>query len=94
MTLISQIGGLSDPNLCCSPEVHKLELNALHLASGRGDLDMVRTLLRAGADVNFTNVHGYTALHFAALRGEQAACQLLIEVTDTDHLYAKSVFTS
>ena len=71
---------LSDPNLCCSPEVHKLELNALHMASGRGDLDMIRTLLHAGADVNFTNVRGYTPLHFAALQGQQETCQLLVEV--------------
>ena len=70
----------ADPDLCCSADVHQLEFSPFHAASARGDLEMMRLLLSNGASVNATNVHEYTALHFAALQGNIEACSLLLQV--------------
>jgi ankyrin repeat protein len=47
-------------------------------AAMKGDLEAVRTLLRAGADVNAAQGDGMTALHWAASRGDKAMAQVLI----------------
>ena len=47
-------------------------------AAQRGDLDAVRRLLRAGADVNEGQGDGMTALHWAARNGELAMGEILL----------------
>ena len=47
-------------------------------AAQRGDLDAVRRLLRAGADVNAGQGDGMTALHWAARNGELAMGETLL----------------
>jgi len=47
-------------------------------AAQRGDLDGVRRLLRAGADVNAGQGDGMTALHWAARNGEVAMGETLL----------------
>lgn len=47
-------------------------------AAQRGDLDEVRRLLRAGADVNAGQGDGMTALHWAARNGELAMGEALL----------------
>jgi len=42
-------------------------LNALHLASKDGHLDIVNELLKRGANVNSATKKGNTALHIASL---------------------------
>ncbi len=40
---------------------------ALHLAAKRGDVECVRALLKAGAEVNWKDREGKTPLHSATL---------------------------
>ena len=47
-------------------------------AAQRGDLEAVRQLLRAGADVNAPQGDGMTGLHWAAQRGDEALCEALL----------------
>ncbi len=48
-------------------------------AAMRGDLEAVRALVRAGADVNSSHGDGMTALHWAAERGDVALASLLLQ---------------
>lgn len=45
----------------------------------RGDVERVRQLLRAGAEVNARDRHGQTALMLAALRGSREMVETLVE---------------
>lgn len=54
-------------------------LNALHLSSKEGHVEVVQELLRRGAGVNFTTKKGNTALHIASLAGQKAAVDVLLE---------------
>ena len=47
-------------------------------AAQRGDLGAVRDLLRGGADVNAPQGDGMTALHWAAERGDEVLCEVLL----------------
>jgi len=47
-------------------------------AAQRGDLDVVRTLLRSGADVNAAQGDGMTALHWAAMEGRADMVDVLL----------------
>ena len=47
-------------------------------AAMRGQTEVVRTLLSAGADVNAAHGDGMTALHWAAERGDAAIAEMLI----------------
>ncbi|KAI8333604.1 ankyrin repeat-containing domain protein [Chlamydoabsidia padenii] len=51
----------------------------LHRWAIRGDVDVVRVLLQAGADPNVTDHAGYTPLHEAALRNRGNVVRLLLE---------------
>ena len=56
---------------------------SLHLASITGDVEVIRALLSAGADVNTTNESGATPLHYAATFGKlDAIRELLAEGAD------------
>ena len=48
------------------------------LAAMRGDIDMVRTLLQQGTDVNAALGDGMTALHWAAERNDVQMTEMLI----------------
>ena len=50
----------------------------LHFAATLGDVDIMRQLLDAGADVNKKDKYGRTALHFASSNGKDAAIQMLL----------------
>jgi len=52
--------------------------NALMLASGRGQIDVIRLLLDSGANIEQTCDHEYTALFYACESGV-AAVQLLLD---------------
>ena len=51
----------------------------LRKAAEAGDIEWVKQLLHAGADVNSADVFGQTALHLAALHGHKNVVQLLID---------------
>lgn len=46
--------------------------------AGRNEMAVVTALLAAGADAGAVDAQGYTALHLAASRGDQAASELLL----------------
>ena len=54
-------------------------LNALHLSSKEGHVEVVQELLKRGAGVNFTTKKGNTALHIASLAGQKPAVDVLLE---------------
>ena len=54
-------------------------LNALHLSSKEGHVEVVRELLKRGAGVNFTTKKGNTALHIASLAGQKTAVEVLLD---------------
>ncbi len=51
----------------------------LHHAARNGDLDIVRQLIAAGADVNATNARGHTVLYCAGGHGHAAVVQLALK---------------
>ena len=51
---------------------------ALHDAASNGDVAKVKTLLAQGADVNYQNQYGRTALMKTALKGHVAVVKLLL----------------
>ncbi|XP_078607987.1 uncharacterized protein LOC144879953 [Branchiostoma floridae x Branchiostoma japonicum] len=52
---------------------------ALFIASNRGHLDLMHSLMEEGADVNATTPSGRTALHAAAARGRGECVDILLE---------------
>ncbi|MHC4631174.1 MAG: ankyrin repeat domain-containing protein [Planctomycetota bacterium] len=53
-------------------------LDSIHLAAYKGDLDRVRSFIEKGADVNTTDSYGATPLHYAAVRGSKDVVEFLI----------------
>ena len=47
-------------------------------AAMRADLEAVRSLLRAGADINGAQGDGMTALHWAARHGDETLAEVLV----------------
>ena len=62
-------------------EKRKVEVNALSLikSANNGDTETVILLLRAGISPTVKDTQGWTALHWAAMRGYTATAQALIE---------------
>lgn len=51
----------------------------LMVASEENNYDEVKSLLERGADIHRTDVSGWTALHYAALKGNQRVAKLLLD---------------
>ena len=66
---------------CEIPTTETLQLNALLYQFARNDeTNLLKKMLKAGADPNtFVGSGGSTCLHWAASRGNVAACRLLLE---------------
>jgi ankyrin repeat protein len=54
-------------------------MSLLHIASGRGYIDLLKLLISSGADVNSTTINGNTACHFAAANGRARVLDLLVD---------------
>lgn len=61
-------------------------LTALHIAAARGDTELLRTLLDAGAEVDAANVQGATPLCLALEQRNSAAARLLLDRGATVHV--------
>ncbi len=55
------------------------QMELLHFAARDGELDLVRSLLDSGADVNQRAENRWTPLHFAAERGHVFVVELLLD---------------
>jgi ankyrin repeat protein len=71
-------------NLIESKVVHvnalgKFNRTPLHLASKYGNIEILKFLIRNGADPNVKNIHGFTALYVAALANNVAAIEILVQ---------------
>ena len=66
------------------------KLQPLHLASRRGDLEMIHVLVEAGADINGKDIYGATPLHYAIIDGMPDITETLIkcgaDMESTDQL--------
>jgi ankyrin repeat protein len=51
---------------------------AFQVAARRGDVGVMEILWNAGADINYRNCNGWTALMIACLQGEEAAVNFLL----------------
>lgn len=49
------------------------------------DIELVKQLIVGGANVNFVNDYGRTALHYASLYGFAEYCKLLIDANADIH---------
>eukprot|EP01053_Blabericola_migrator_P003720 Blabericola_migrator_1__3719@NODE_2112_length_3253_cov_429_439109_g1337_i0_p1_GENE_NODE_2112_length_3253_cov_429_439109_g1337_i0NODE_2112_length_3253_cov_429_439109_g1337_i0_p1_ORF_typecomplete_len389_score44_49Ank_2/PF12796_7/4_3e12Ank_2/PF12796_7/4_4e16Ank_4/PF13637_6/0_062Ank_4/PF13637_6/6_6e14Ank_4/PF13637_6/1_8e15Ank_5/PF13857_6/0_013Ank_5/PF13857_6/2_1e05Ank_5/PF13857_6/6e11Ank_5/PF13857_6/2_6e08Ank/PF00023_30/99Ank/PF00023_30/2_7e06Ank/PF00023_30/9_8e11Ank/PF00023_30/0_0015Ank_3/PF13606_6 len=65
--------------ICCSPGATKNRYTPIHIASMKGDCDIMYLLLKHGACPNSLTKLCATPLHLAASKGHTAACQLLLE---------------
>lgn len=54
-------------------------MNAIHLASKDGHVEVVRELLDRGAAIDAATKKGNTALHIASLAGQEAVVKLLVQ---------------
>lgn len=50
----------------------------LHFAAQEGDIDMVRAIVEAGADVDLPDTDGATALHYASMYGHAEVVEFLV----------------
>jgi hypothetical protein len=59
------------------PPTSERESTPLIIAAGLGHIDIVRTLLQAGADANMKDEKGLTALAWALVKGHTDIVELL-----------------
>lgn len=68
----------------CGSLRRKIELSPLLIGTLMGNLGMVQLLLNRGADVNYSNCNGWTALNCAVLSGKVGIIHLLLETKTLD----------
>jgi ankyrin repeat protein len=59
-------------------------ITPLHFAARGGFVDIVKYLIQTGANVNMQDRDNYTAMHYAALNGNRAIVDLLLQVQGID----------
>ena len=60
------------------------ERNAFHLATMKGNVQSMDTLIEHGIDVNIVDKNGYSALHLATSRNEVNAVKLILNTKKAD----------
>ncbi|KAH9634383.1 hypothetical protein HF086_010863 [Spodoptera exigua] len=68
-------------------------LNAIHLASKDGHVEVVRELLDRGAAIDAATKKGNTALHIASLAGQEAVVKLLVQNSAQVNIQSQNGFT-
>ena len=77
-------------------QLSPLGTRPLILAAGHGHMDLVKALLKRGADVNAEDITGWTPLHAAAYNGHVEIAQLLLDwgaVPSTSNWYTPTPLT-
>lgn len=68
-------------------------MNALHLASKDGHVEIVEELLKRGAVVDAATKKGNTALHIASLAGQEEVVKLLVQHGASVNVQSQNGFT-
>ena len=74
------------------PENDTLPL--LHVAAGEGNVELLKTLLDVGVDINEVDIAGWPALHYAICTGHFNCAQLLMEKGAVLQTYSNKVMNS
>lgn len=60
-------------------QLDEYDQSALIYAVGAADLDLIKLLVKHGADVNLCNSNGTYPLHLAITRQEETICEFLLQ---------------
>jgi ankyrin repeat protein len=53
----------------------------------------VKDLLNFGADLNYADVEGHSALHFCALYGKTESAKILVSISLTQHVITECYYS-
>ncbi|KAJ8966561.1 hypothetical protein NQ314_003456 [Rhamnusium bicolor] len=93
MFLVVQVSTPVLIHIYYQPVIMQNGLNALHLASKDGHVDIVRELLKRGAIVDAATKKGNTSLHIASLAGQEEVVRLLVQHSASLNVQSQNGFT-